>query len=272
MLSAHPLLSLALGAYAGLLVATWLAWTTGAAVTAEAVLAPGWVTAGVVALVASSVPALGTTLSRTRLHHLLLVVPAVVVATELWSHWVVVGPDLSFVGQSTFFPVALSGIAAVVVVKAADGKRIERIRAEQDPVVEWTARPARRLVRRRRRLYVLGGGLVAVGVVAGLFADDVGHMLLGTAIGSALGMRSRDHQGPRRFAVYPDAVLVGSGTTFGISLYPWSRLSGYTLADDALVLHRRIRAPVHCARSSIDDLDAVVRHLDRRLDRIRAAD
>jgi hypothetical protein len=56
-------------------------------------------------------------------------------------------------------------------------------------------------------------------------------------------------------------------------LYNWDHFEGYTVAKDAIVLHRRApwRFPLICDRDDLDDEQAVVAALDRQLPRLPVA-
>lgn len=54
------------------------------------------------------------------------------------------------------------------------------------------------------------------------------------------------------------------------ALYEWNHFEGYTVAEDAIVLHRRApwRFPIICDRDDLDDEQSVVAALDRHLPRL----
>ncbi len=261
---AHPLLSLALGGYAGSLVVAWLVWTTGQSGTAEAVLGQAYLVAVGVILASAFVDDLGPLLSRTHVHHLLVVGPAIGLGVPVGADYLAVGPDVT-VPASAFVATGVAGMVALYVLKTADDHRVQSVRERDDPIVEWTARPSRRATRRKRYLHVFGGLVAAVGFFVGVFTDAAVTITIGVMVGMLVETRYRNRDGPREFALFRGGIAVEPAAPHNATFYPWYRLAGYSLTDDELVLHRRLWWSISCSRAEIDDLDAVTDALDRVL-------
>lgn len=155
--------------------------------------------------------------------------------------------------------VAVLGIAVHVV----GNRRVIEWASDADAIViSWTASPTVRRIRGLRVLLVGGGvGLVAAGLV-------VHHPI--TEVGTTFGIVSLVYGllagRARGYGVLSEGLYVQQTGTFAGQFFPWPRLTGYRVTDDALIIDRWIPLVAFSSRlDDIDDLDAVTGALDRML-------
>ncbi|WP_424018121.1 hypothetical protein ACOZ4N_19955 [Halorientalis pallida] len=255
-------LAAVLGLYGGTVVVLWFVAPTGGVAPVTAAPRPAGLAAAVVALLAVTVEDLPVVLARTRLHYALFSVPAAVFLAHAWVEYVTLGPELSATVRMLVLGVVAVVLAGVAVL--IDNRALaDRIAAGQEPAASWRARPPRRVARRQLSLYVLAGAPIVAGSAVGLLTLDAAFLIVGTALGGILTSWLNANTQSRTYEAYPDGLVIDPDDF--PKPVPWSRLSGYSRTDDTLVLHRRFRGPIRCSRGEIDDLDAVVRVLNRHL-------
>ncbi|RXK51643.1 hypothetical protein [Halorientalis pallida] len=255
-------LAAVLGMYGGSVVVLRFVALTDRIAPAAAALAPAGLAVVGVAVVAVTVPNLAVVLARTRLHYALFSVPAAVFLAHGWVEYVTVGPELPVTVRTLVLGLiafALAGVAVLIDNRAL----ADRIAAGQEPAASWRARPSRRVARRQLSLYVLAGAPIVAGSAVGLLTLDAAFLVVGTALSGILTSWLNATTQARTYEAYPDGLVIDPDNF--PKPVPWSRLSGYSRTDDTLVLHRRCRGPIRCSRGEIDDLDAVVRVLNRHL-------
>ena len=137
---------------------------------------------------------------------------------------------------------------------------------DTDVAVEWTAGWPR-----RARLWFMIGTLVVIGLLAGVAFWRLGWRGVTTVLpfGPVLVIALRSVVSERTHR----ATSVGlerrrDGRWLGPRrLIPWSRVDGFSVTDDAIILHRALpRVDIRCQRNLIDD-EAVVAALNTHLDR-----
>jgi hypothetical protein len=264
----YPLLCLALGSYAAILTATTLALTAGRDLTAVTNVPLAAVVGVVVTTAAWSVPDLSVTLSRTRVHHLLVAVPLLVIGTWMAADYTTIGIHEGFVPDTALFGYGVALVPAGAVLAIANNRHVEAIVDGRTPDVEWVA--GKPPSHEYGTVLAWGGGFVVVvaGILVDVLSGELLASLVGMAIGRALagGSSGTDRRG---FAVYPDGLVVEQTDSRGRKVYPWSRFTGYTLTEEELRLHRGLGRPaIRCRRSDIEDERAVRRALDLELRRV----
>ena len=224
----------------------------------------GW-QAGVAGLIAVA----GTVAVAATRDHL-----AVELARTDWNVAVIVAPFLLLFGSYglglddaapspgilLILAVAVLGLAVHV---AGNRRVIDRARTVDAVAAEWTASAT---ARRRRwlRATLIGGG--AVLIVAGLVAH---HPITEAAptLGGVTLVYGLFAGRAREYSVLPSGLYAQQTGTFAGQHIPWSRLTGYRLTDDALILDRWIPLLAFTSRlEDIEDIDAVTAALDRTLD------
>ncbi len=268
LIPSRGLLSVALGVTAGIDVLAVLTIATGRPLTANALVAPAVAVCVGTVFISTFLVDPGNWLAQTRLHDLLVAVPIGVVLVEAAQDWVTVVPEWGILSDGTVLVVILGAFPAVVVRIVADARRVEALVARENPTVEWTARPPRRAINRRKSLVFLGGVIVAVGVLAGVVSEDAAWILGGFIVANVLSTRTAGPDRLRGFAAFSDGLVVEPRDGVHVSVIPWSRLTGYEVTDDALVLYRgRLRGPIHSSKAEIDDLRTVTATLDVHIER-----
>lgn len=124
--------------------------------------------------------------------------------------------------------------------------------------------------RRRRPMQLLG----VLGVVTGIVAFTVQvvwhHPLLQLLANVLLPIGLAVFTFGRARTYHATSAGLEQQTPVARALSEWDQFEGYTVAEDAIVLHRRApwRFPLICDRDAIDDEQAVVAALDRHLPRL----
>lgn len=186
---------------------------------------------------------------------------AVIVAPFLLAFGSVVTLGLGEAGTSPRTSLLLAVAAPGIAVHVITNRRvIEWARNADAVVLEWTARPT---ARRTRWLQVvlLGGGVafVVVGFVVHHPITRVTPTLGGvTFVYGLFAGRARE------YSVLPDGLYTQQTGTFAGQFVLGSRLTGYRVTDDALIVERWIPFFAFSSRlEDIDDLDAITAVLDR---------
>ncbi|MFD1585374.1 hypothetical protein ACFR9U_00135 [Halorientalis brevis] len=268
LIPSRGLLSVALGVTVGIDVLAALTIAIGRPSTANAVTAPAVAACVGTVFLSTFLIDPANWLWRSRIHDLLVAVPIGVFLVEAAQDWVTVVPQSGVLSDGTALVVMLGALPAGVVRIVADARRVAEICTRESPTVEWTARPPRRAIKRRKSLVFFGGVLVAVGVLADVVSADAAWILGGFIVANVLSTRSGDPDRLRGFAAFSDGLVVEPRAGLHVTVIPWSRLTGYEVTDDALVLYRgRWRGPIHSSKAEIDDLRTVIATLDTHIER-----
>lgn len=137
---------------------------------------------------------------------------------------------------------------------------------DTEVTAEWTAGWPR-----RARLRLMTGALAVAGLLAGLAIWQLGWWVAPTVFTSGMVLvivlRSVVEERTYR-ATSPGLEQCRAGRWFSPRrLVPWSRFDGFSVTDDAVVLHRDVpHVDVRCRRYLVDD-EAVVAALEAHLDR-----
>jgi hypothetical protein len=137
---------------------------------------------------------------------------------------------------------------------------------DTDVAVEWTAGWPR-----RARLWFMAGTLAVIGLLAGLAFWRLGWRAVTTVLpfGTVLVIVLRSMFSERTYRATSVGLEQRREGRWFVSrrLIPWSRFDGFSVIDDAIVLHRALpHIDVRCRRYLIDD-EAVVAALEDHLDR-----
>jgi len=137
---------------------------------------------------------------------------------------------------------------------------------DTDVAVEWTAGWPR-----RARLWFMIGTLAVIGLLAGVAFWRLGWRGVTTVIpfGPVLVIALRSVVSQRTYRATPVGVEQRrDGRWPGPRrLIPWSKVDGFSVTDDAIILHRALpHVDIRCQRNLIDD-EAVVAALNTHLDR-----
>jgi hypothetical protein len=206
------------------------------------------------------VPAIGVLPMVGYLFHLILFVAFFVSDLRAES-------TVPLVGFTGFVCGLLATCLGSALVLMARNRLAEANSKESDHDIEWTAGwPV------RDRLGVVLGTLAIVAVVAGLSVWQLGLPgLYSLSVGGVLAQGISGLVSERTYRVTPAGLERRRENKLVVSrhLIQWKRLDGFSVTDDAIVLHRLLRLDYRCARSAIhadDDeiIAALSQHLDRR--------
>ena len=137
---------------------------------------------------------------------------------------------------------------------------------DTDVAVEWTAGWPR-----RARLWLMVGILTVIGLLVGLAFWRLGWRAVTTVLplGTVLVVVLRSMVSERTYRATSVGLEQRREGRWFVSrrLIPWSRFDGFSVTDDAIVLHRALpHTDVRCRSYLIDD-EAVVAALEDHLDR-----
>lgn len=258
-----PVYALIVGLYGCALLAP-----IGIVVLAETITAVGVFTFGVLATVtlvtavvgitAARTPGLAVAVGRNRFAWLLAVVPIALFALLIGGAEAGITPWSvdSAVGWSLLGMVA--GLLLGLLLRGMSRTRYANVRlSDVTDLAQWEAW----LPRRRRRvvnaILVVGCLCVPAGLVAEeLFGYEWGFALGQMAMTVALAVGIGRPNG-RTFCVSEAGITVENGITRRIR--PWSAFTGYTLTDDALLIHTAQwwRPTIRCDTDRIERVDQV---------------
>ncbi|MXV63473.1 hypothetical protein GS429_15700 [Natronorubrum sp. JWXQ-INN-674] len=261
------------GFYLGLIVAGFT--SIGgilAGVSTEAVLAttPGTVTAVliVVLLLGDRLRGLPERTGRSRRLRLGWYAPAALIASVLLVPAV---SSLEYSARLGFITVVFAAVIAAVaagVARMTKNRYIVSI-TDDEPAVTWTWQRTTFDTEFWRRLTAGGGILLLAGGLWSLYTGSryglwwsfYGGLLLITLRSDSYGWYDVENQGyERELAVHGAGVLLDQ--TFRKKLIPWDAIEDVRLTDEELILERRW-LDVRCARSAIDDPEAVLEAIER---------
>ncbi|WP_336002295.1 hypothetical protein [Halorientalis halophila] len=157
----------------------------------------------------------------------------------------------------TLMAALVVGLAVYVV---GNRRVIDRAEAAGEVRARWTASAPRRRTWVVRAVFLVAGVAVIVG---GLVLHVPGAESL-AAVGGFLLIWPLFVGRSREYAVLPDGLYVRQRGSYAGEFLPWSRLTGYRVTDDALVVERWIPLlAFHSKLGDLADLDAVTAALDR---------
>lgn len=128
---------------------------------------------------------------------------------------------------------------------------------------------------RRDRLLVALGAVAVLGVATGLAVWQFGWVGVNAlTVGGALFAPFSGLVSERTYRVTPTGLEKRRETRIFVSrhLLQWKRFDGFSVTDDAVVLHRPLRPDIRCSRLDIHTdedrvIEALQQYLDRRDDR-----
>lgn len=173
---------------------------------------------------------------------------------------------IPLVGFTGFVCGLLATCLGSALVLMARNRMAEANSKESDHDIEWTAGwPL------RDRLGVVLGSLAIVAVVAAPAVWQLGLPgLYSLTVSGVLAQGIYGLVSERTYRVTPAGLERRRENKLVVSrhLIQWKRLDGFSVTDDAIVLHRLLRLDYRCARSAIyADEDEIVEALEQHIDR-----